>query len=267
MKTPPKTRERATVVCEQVAPAAVPLAGFLEGRAFGGEPVAIIAREVIAPATRPAAKRNVIQLKFDALGLVPAIIQDALTGRVLMLGWMNEEALQRTLRSGEVWFWSRSRGALWHKGETSGNVLRVCEVRADCDADCLLIRARPTGPTCHTGRESCFWQDVEGNVLLPPAAGFLDELAHIVESRRIASPDESYTARLFEQGRHKIAQKVGEEGLETALAGVAQDDDRLIEESADLLFHLLVLLNERGVMLRDVLGRLAERHARSTQER
>ncbi|MFC1463471.1 MAG: bifunctional phosphoribosyl-AMP cyclohydrolase/phosphoribosyl-ATP diphosphatase HisIE [Candidatus Brachytrichaceae bacterium NZ_4S206] len=213
----------------------------------------------------PAVQRNVLQLKFDALGLIPAIIQDALTGRVLMLGWMNDEALQRTLHTGEVWFWSRSRQALWHKGETSGNVLRVREVRADCDADCLLVRAEPAGPTCHTGQESCFWQDVNGNVLQPPAAGFLDELADIVQARRVASPDESYTARLFAQGRLEIAQKVGEEGLETALAGVAQDDDRLIEESADLLFHLLVLLNERGVTLREVLARLSERHARATQ--
>lgn len=213
----------------------------------------------------PAVQRNVLQLKFDAFGLIPAIIQDALTGRVLMLGWMNDEALQRTLHTGEVWFWSRSQQALWHKGATSGNVLRVCEVRADCDADCLLVRAEPAGPTCHTGRESCFWQDVNGNVLQPPAAGFLDELADIVQARRVASPDESYTARLFAQGRLKIAQKVGEEGLETALAGVAQDDDRLIEESADLLFHLLVLLNERGTTLRDVLARLSERHARATQ--
>ncbi|PJF47063.1 MAG: bifunctional phosphoribosyl-AMP cyclohydrolase/phosphoribosyl-ATP diphosphatase HisIE [Chloroflexi bacterium] len=213
-----------------------------------------------------AAQRNVLQLKFDAFGLIPAIIQDALTGRVLMLGWMNEEALGRTLRTGEVWFWSRSRQTLWHKGDTSGNVLRVREVRADCDADCLLVRAEPAGPTCHTGRESCFWQDVKGDALQPPAASFLDELAEIVQSRRVAAPDESYTARLFAQGRLKIAQKVGEEGLEAALAGVAQDDNRLIEESADLLFHLIVLLNERGVALREVLARLAERHTRATQE-
>lgn len=226
---------------------------------------AIIPREVATRPAWPMAQRNVFQLKFDALGLIPAIVQDGLTGRVLMLGWMNEEALRRTLNTGEVWFWSRSRQTLWHKGETSGNVLRVREVRADCDADCLLVRAEPAGPTCHTGRESCFWQDVNGNVLQPPPAGFLDELAEIVQSRRVAAPEESYTARLFAQGRLKIAQKVGEEGLETALAGVAQDEDRLIEESADLLFHLLVLLNERGVALRDVLARLAERHTRATQ--
>jgi phosphoribosyl-ATP pyrophosphohydrolase/phosphoribosyl-AMP cyclohydrolase len=204
-------------------------------------------------------------LTFDAHGLIPAIIQDALTGRVLMLGWMNDEALRRTLSSSEVWFWSRSRQSLWHKGETSGNVLRVRELRADCDADCLLIRAEPAGPTCHTGRESCFWQDPNGNLLPPPAGGFLDELADIIAARRLASPQESYTARLFAQGRLRIAQKVGEEGLEVALAGAAQDDDRVIEESADLLFHLLVLLNERGIPLRDVLSRLAARHAAATQ--
>jgi len=204
-------------------------------------------------------------LTFDAHGLIPAIVQDALTGRVLMLGWMNDEALQRTLGSGEVWFWSRSRRSLWRKGETSGNVLRVRELRADCDADCLLIRAEPAGPTCHTGRESCFWQDADGNPLPPPAGGFLDDLADIIAARRLATPQESYTARLFAQGRLRIAQKVGEEGLEVALAGAAQDDDRVIEESADLLFHLLVLLNERGISLRDVLARLAMRHALATR--
>ncbi len=204
-------------------------------------------------------------LTFDPQGLIPAIVQDALSGRILMLGWMNEEALRHTLSSGEVWFWSRSRQTLWHKGETSGNVLRVRELRADCDADCLLIRAEPAGPTCHTGRESCFWQDIEGNALLPPAGSFLDELADVIASRRLASPQESYTARLFNAGRLRIAQKVGEEGLELALAGAAQDDERVIEESADLLFHLLVLLNERGIPLREVLARLAARHAAATQ--
>lgn len=199
-------------------------------------------------------------LTFDASGLIPAIIQDALTGRVLMLGWMNDESLRRTRESGDVWFWSRSRQELWRKGATSGNVLRVRELRADCDSDAILVRAEPAGPTCHTGRESCFWQDLNGNVLPPPPSSFLDELENIVASRRSAVTGESYTARLFEKGRFKIAQKVGEEGLETAMAGVAQDDDRLMDESADLLFHLLVLLNERNIPLRDVLSRLDERH-------
>jgi phosphoribosyl-ATP pyrophosphohydrolase/phosphoribosyl-AMP cyclohydrolase len=198
----------------------------------------------------------------DGRDLIPAIIQDAISGRVLMLGWMNAESLELTRRTGEVWFWSRSRQQLWHKGETSGHVLKVRELRADCDADCVLVRAVPAGPTCHTGRPSCFWQDLDGRTLEePPPAGFLDELDAIIQRRRVDPPAGSYTARLFAKGRHKIAQKVGEEGLETALAGVAQDDDRLTDEAADLLYHLLVLLNERGVPLRAVLERLDARHA------
>jgi phosphoribosyl-AMP cyclohydrolase / phosphoribosyl-ATP pyrophosphohydrolase len=201
-----------------------------------------------------------LDLKFDAAGLIPAIVQDAVTGRVLMFAWMNAEALRLTRESGEAVFWSRSRNEIWHKGATSGNLLRVRELRADCDADVVLIRAEPVGPACHTGRVSCFFHDIDGAELDPPPAGFLDELEGVVASRRQSTPDASYTARLFAKGRHKIAQKVGEEGLETAMAGVAQDDDRLIDESADLLFHLLVLLNERGVPLRTVLERLAQRH-------
>lgn len=202
-----------------------------------------------------------IKLAYDENGLIPAVAQDATTGRVLMVAWMNAEAVQKTRESGEAWFWSRSRKALWHKGETSGNVLRVREVRADCDADTLLLRVDPAGPTCHTGQESCFWQSLEGETLPPPAAGFLDTLEGIVASRRGSDPEQSYTARLFAKGRHKIAQKVGEEGLETAMAGIAQDDDRLMDESADLLFHLLVLLNERKLPLTAILARLSERHS------
>jgi len=206
-------------------------------------------------------------LTFNENGLIPAIVQDAITGRVLMLGWMNEESLALTRQTGEVWFYSRSRQQLWHKGETSGNVLRVRELRADCDADTLLVRAEPAGPTCHTGRESCFWQDLDGGEIEEPArAGFLDELDGIVDQRRAAPPDSSYTASLFAKGRLRISQKVGEEGLETALAGVAQDDDRLTDEAADLLYHLLVLLNERRVPLRAVLQRLSDRHAARSSE-
>ena len=200
-------------------------------------------------------------LKFDANGLIPAIIQDATTGRVLMLGYMNAESLALTRQSGEVWFYSRSRQELWHKGQTSGNVLRVRELRADCDADAILVRTEPAGPTCHTGAESCFWQNTEGQTIVdPPAGGFLDELAQIIAQRKLASSESSYTARLFAKGRHKIAQKVGEEGVEVAMAGVAQDDNRLIDEAADLFYHLLVLLNERGITLGQVLHRLVERH-------
>ena len=205
-----------------------------------------------------------MDLKFDERGLIPAIVQDAINGRVLMMAWMNAESLQLTLESGEAWFWSRSRSELWHKGATSGNVLRVRELRADCDGDTLLLRAEPAGPACHTGKESCFFTPLTtASQEETPRAGFLDELEGIVAARRTAPPESSYTARLFAKGRLKIAQKVGEEGLESALAGVAQDDDRLIDESADLLFHLLVLLNERGIPLSTVLGRLDARHRRA----
>ena len=201
-----------------------------------------------------------MDLKFDERGLIPAIVQDAITGRVLMMAWMNAESLRLTQESGEAWFWSRSRNGLWHKGATSGNVLRVREMRADCDGDTLLIRAEPAGPACHTGRESCFFNPIDSALEETPRAGFLDELEGIIASRRNASPESSYTAKLFAKGRFKIAQKVGEEGLESAMAGVAQDDDRLTDESADLLFHLLVLLNERNISLSTVLKRLDERH-------
>jgi phosphoribosyl-AMP cyclohydrolase / phosphoribosyl-ATP pyrophosphohydrolase len=202
-----------------------------------------------------------ISLKYDPQGLIPAIVQDAITGRTLMLGWMNSESLALTQQQAEVWFYSRSRQELWHKGATSGHVLRVRELRTDCDSDVILVRAEPAGPTCHTGQESCFWQTVDGQTIEnPPAAGFIDELSDIIAQRRTSSPEESYTARLFAKGRHKIAQKVGEEGLEVAMAGVAQDDERLIDESADLIYHLLVLLNDRDVPLRSVLNRLNERH-------
>lgn len=200
-------------------------------------------------------------LKTDDRGLIPAIVQDAITGRVLMLGWMNAEALERTQTTREVWFYSRSRSQLWHKGETSGNVLRVAEVRTDCDADAILVRAIPAGPTCHTGQESCFFTPLAFGDGPLPRAGFLDELEGIVAARRTSSPDKSYTAKLFAKGRHKIAQKVGEEGVELAMAGVVQDDDRVVDESADLLFHLLVLLNERNIPMRSVLDRLVERHS------
>jgi phosphoribosyl-AMP cyclohydrolase / phosphoribosyl-ATP pyrophosphohydrolase len=203
-------------------------------------------------------------LKFDAAGLIPAIAQDALTGRVLMFAWMNAKSLRLTRETGEAVFWSRSRNELWHKGATSGNTLKVRELRADCDGDVLLLRVDPAGPACHTGEVSCFWQELDkpdGDKSPPPAANFLDHLENVVADRRVNAPTGSYTASLFAKGRHKIAQKVGEEGLETAMAGVAQNDDRLIDESADLLYHLLVLLNERGLSLRMVLERLAGRES------
>ena len=188
-------------------------------------------------------------------GLLPAVVQHARSGAVLMLGYMNPAALAETRRSGRVTFWSRSRQRLWTKGESSGHVLRLVDVRADCDRDTLLVQAEPEGPTCHLGTATCFGADSG----LPLA--FLAELDALVARRERERPSGSYTTRLFEGGLRRMAQKVGEEGVETALAAVAQDERALLEESADLLFHLLVLLRARGLGLGEVVQVLAARHA------
>jgi phosphoribosyl-ATP pyrophosphohydrolase/phosphoribosyl-AMP cyclohydrolase len=186
-------------------------------------------------------------------GLLPVVVQDADTLAVLMLGYANAESLAQTLASGHMTFYSRSKQRLWTKGESSGNVLVVVAVRVDCDNDTLLVTARPVGPTCHTGSESCF----------PQAPGnFLGRLDALVLQREQQRPAGSYTTTLFEGGTRRIAQKVGEEGVETALAGVVQDDAALLGESADLLFHLIVLLRARGLSLDDAVQVLATRHAR-----
>ncbi len=187
-------------------------------------------------------------------GLVPAVVQDQVTGAVLMLGYMNVEAYRATLASGRVTFWSRSRQTLWQKGETSGNVLEVVGIRADCDGDALLVEARPAGPTCHKGWTSCFGED------LPAVAGFAGALDGIIRDRLEQRPEGSYVSRLAGAGRRRAAQKVGEEGVETALAGAAGDADELAGEAADLLFHLQVLLQLNGLDTGDVLRRLAARH-------
>ncbi len=191
-------------------------------------------------------------------GLVPAIVQHARTGRVLMLGYMNDAALRQTLASGRVVFYSRSREALWIKGETSGHFLNVVDVSTDCDTDALLVLADPVGPTCHKGTESCFADAA------PPDAqrlAFLALLENIIANRIADQPDGSYTAKLFAKGPSRIAQKVGEEGVETALAAVTRDDAGLISECADLLFHLLVLLKSRELTLGQVADELKARHA------
>jgi phosphoribosyl-AMP cyclohydrolase / phosphoribosyl-ATP pyrophosphohydrolase len=190
-------------------------------------------------------------------GLLPAIIQHADTGAVLMLGYMNAEALSLTQARGRVVFYSRRRQSLWEKGETSGHTLNVEAIRTDCDADTLLITARPLGPTCHEGTATCF-----GDELMTGATrlGFLAQLAGIIEQRVTAAPDHSYTAKLFASGAARMAQKVGEEGVEVALAAVTQSDNKLLSESADLLFHLLVLLKSRKLGLEDVARQLAARH-------
>jgi phosphoribosyl-ATP pyrophosphohydrolase/phosphoribosyl-AMP cyclohydrolase len=187
-------------------------------------------------------------------GLVPAIVQHADSGEVLMLGYMNADALAATQTKSLVTFWSRSKQRLWTKGETSGDVLYLVSLAADCDRDTLLVRARPAGPTCHLGTKSCFG-DAPG-----PDTAFLGELQAIVEARADADPSQSYTAKLLAKGLLKVAQKVGEEGVETALAGAAENDDALLNEAADLMFHLTVLLKARGKTLGDVAKVLESRH-------
>ncbi len=186
-------------------------------------------------------------------GLVPAIVQDATTARVLMLGYMDREALRHTLEHERVTFWSRSKQRLWTKGETSGHTLDLVSVAVDCDGDTLLLLAKPNGPTCHRGSETCF--DPQQDTL----AAELARLDSVIAQRLRDRPAGSYTTRLVEGGIRRVAQKVGEEGVEVALAAVAQDEDALVNEAADLIFHLGVALHLRGRNFQDVLRRLRER--------
>jgi phosphoribosyl-ATP pyrophosphohydrolase/phosphoribosyl-AMP cyclohydrolase len=190
-------------------------------------------------------------------GLLPAIVQHARTGRVLMLGYMNQETLRETLEGGRVVFFSRSRGQRWLKGETSGHYLNVVQVSADCDNDALLVLADPVGPTCHKGTPSCF---ADADPTDGQRLAFLSILESTIAHRIAEQPDGSYTARLFAQGPSRIAQKLGEEGVETALAAVTRDDPGVIGECADLIFHLLVLLKSRNLALADVVQELGSRH-------
>ena len=189
-------------------------------------------------------------------GLLPAIVQHWQSGEVLMLGYMNAEALAHMQASGRVTFFSRSKQRLWTKGESSGHVLALKSIRIDCDADTLLVQAEPHGPTCHEGTSSCFGDSAD----VRPSLGFLAELDALVAQRHAERPEGSYTTSLFEGGIRRMAQKVGEEGVETALAAVAQDDAELLGESADLIFHLTVVLRARGQSLTDVAALLAKRH-------
>lgn len=186
-------------------------------------------------------------------GLVPAIVQDATSLRVLMLGYMNKESLQVTLDTGFVTFWSRARGMLWKKGESSGNTLALKEIRLDCDQDTLLVLAEPAGPTCHTGSRSCF-----GDEEKEPSLSMIADLAAVIKSRHENPSEASYTASLFAAGLSRMAQKVGEEGVEVALAAATKADN-LPDEVADLIYHLLVLLEARGLSLKDPLRVLAAR--------
>jgi phosphoribosyl-AMP cyclohydrolase / phosphoribosyl-ATP pyrophosphohydrolase len=190
-------------------------------------------------------------------GLVPAIVQDADSGAVLMMAYMNREALAETLKRRRAVFFSRSKQRLWEKGETTGHTLDVVDIALDCDADTLLITARPRGPACHNGTLTCFG---DAPRTAATTIAFLAKLESVIAQRATEKPDASYTAKLLAKGINKVAQKVGEEGVETALAGVNEPDQKVVEESADLMFHLLVLLKARGVPFASVVAELEQRH-------
>lgn len=197
-----------------------------------------------------------MEIDFDKLGgLVPAIVQDARTKNVLMLGFMNREAYDKTVATGKVTFWSRTRNCLWTKGETSGNYLNLVEVRNDCDKDTLLVKAIPDGPTCHTGTDTCWGEDNSANPLL-----FLTELQDFIEKRLEEMPEGSYTTSLFRKGINRIAQKVGEEAIETVIEATNGSNDKMVYEASDLLYHLIVMLTEKGLRIEDVAGELQKRH-------
>jgi phosphoribosyl-ATP pyrophosphohydrolase/phosphoribosyl-AMP cyclohydrolase len=215
-----------------------------------------------------------MNIDFNKMGgLVPAIIQDANTRQVLMLGFMNEEAYQKTLDTKHVTFWSRTRQTLWTKGETSGHFLNLVDMKVDCDNDTLLVRVHPVGPTCHTGTDTCWGEEnsvQQGSTLLPSASApsapsyspllFLSELQDFIDRRKQEMPEGSYTTKLFRDGVNKIAQKVGEEALETVIEATNGSDDHLIYEASDLLYHLIVLLTEKGLRIEDVAEELHRRH-------
>ncbi len=197
-----------------------------------------------------------MELNFDKMnGLVPAIIQDAHTAKVLMLGFMNAEAYAKTVESGRVTFFSRTKNRLWTKGEESGHFLQVVSIQADCDQDTLLIQAEPTGPVCHTGTDTCWGEKNEEPVM------FLRELQDFICRRHEEMPEGSYTTSLFQSGVNKMAQKVGEEAVETVIEACNGTDERLIYEGADLLYHLIVLLTSKGYRIEDLARELQERHA------
>lgn len=193
-------------------------------------------------------------VRFDADGLVPAVVQDAATREVLMVAYMSRESLRLTLEKRETYFYSRSRGEIWHKGETSGNRQSVRKIRIDCDADTLLVEVTPAGPACHRGTYSCF--EVE-----PRLEGFLNRLYEIIEERKETRPEGSYTTYLFDSGVDKILKKVGEEASETIVAAKNPGSSELVSETSDLVYHLLVLLVERGIRLEEIAEELKERHA------
>ena len=197
-----------------------------------------------------------MEIDFEKTGgLVPAIIQDANTKNVLMLGYMNQEAFDKTMATGKVTFWSRSRNCLWTKGETSGNFLDLVSIKNDCDNDTLLVKAVPHGPTCHTGTDTCWGEDNESNPL-----AFLSELQDFIERRHKEMPEGRYTTSLFQKGVNRIAQKVGEEALETVIEATNGTNDKLIYEASDMFYHLIVLLTSKGLRIEDIAKELQVRH-------
>ena len=196
-----------------------------------------------------------MKLDFEKMGgLIPAIVQDNDTNKVLMLGFMNEEAYEKTMQTGKVTFFSRTRNCLWTKGETSGNVLKVISVLVDCDNDTLLVKAHPTGPVCHTGADTCFGEKNEEAIM------FLKYLQNFIERRRQEMPEGSYTTSLFMKGINRMAQKVGEEAVETVIEATNGTDDPLIYEASDLIYHLIVLLTSKGMRIEDLAKELKKRH-------
>ena len=195
------------------------------------------------------------KLNFEKLGgLIPAIVVDESTNQVLMLGFMNKESFEKTIASKRVTFFSRTKNALWTKGETSGNILNLVDIKTDCDNDSLLITAKPEGPTCHTGDYSCF--GVERSNM-----NFLNQLSALIQERKINLPEKSYTTKLFKEGANRIIQKVGEEAIETVIAAKNRDKNEIVNETSDLIYHLLVMLAEQNIELEDVVNKLVERHS------
>jgi phosphoribosyl-ATP pyrophosphohydrolase/phosphoribosyl-AMP cyclohydrolase len=235
--------------------------------------VSAISRDAVCPPRDTHVPHELDSVRWNEDGLVPAIVQDAVRGDVLMLAWMNRESLALTLSEGRTVFWSRSRGELWRKGETSGNVQRVRDVRLDCDGDTLLVTVDQAGGTaCHTGRRSCFFQALDGEEAGGTAgteadgilaAGALESLARRLEERKSADPATSWTARLHAEGLDAILKKVGEEATETVLAAKGGDRSRVVEETADLWFHTMVMLANLGLGPEDVLEELDRRAGRS----
>ena len=194
------------------------------------------------------------ELNFEKLGgLIPAVVVDIQSNQVLMVGFMNKEAFAKTIETKRVTFFSRSKKALWTKGETSGNILNLVDIKKDCDNDSLLILAKPTGPTCHTGDYSCFGAE-KTNI------NFLNQLSGLIKERKKILPENSYTTKLFKNGANRIIQKIGEEAIETVIAAKNRDKDEIVNETADLIYHLLVMLAEQEIDLKEVVDKLIERH-------